>query len=103
MSCTRATPVPAGRDGGSRGGDGGGKSPGGGGCDNAALNASANATEMIIRIPVFYRSPEEGLMRRLMTMAAAVLIAVTLASTGLHADAKRWWSYVEALANDGME
>src|ERR1700730_9515378 len=41
-------------------------------------------------------------MRRVLTMAAAVTL-VTLAGTGLHADAKRWWSYVEALANDGME
>jgi Zn-dependent M28 family amino/carboxypeptidase len=38
-------------------------------------------------------------MRRLLTMAAVL----TLAGTGLHADAKRWWSFVEALANDGME
>jgi Zn-dependent M28 family amino/carboxypeptidase len=41
-------------------------------------------------------------MRRALTMAV-VLTLVTLAGTGLHADAKRWWSYVEALANDGME
>src|SRR5438093_6702192 len=38
-------------------------------------------------------------MRRILTMA----VVVTLAGTGLQADAKRWWSYVEALANDGME
>jgi len=30
-------------------------------------------------------------------------VVVTLAGTGLQADAKRWWSFVEALANDGME
>jgi len=33
-------------------------------------------------------------------MAAVV---VTLAGAGAHADAKRWWSFVESLANDGME
>ena len=38
-------------------------------------------------------------MRRILTMA----VVVTLAGTGLQADAKRWWSFVEALANDGME
>jgi Zn-dependent M28 family amino/carboxypeptidase len=38
-------------------------------------------------------------MRRVL-MAAVV---VTLAGAGAHADAKRWWSFVESLANDGME
>src|SRR5260370_30595920 len=41
-------------------------------------------------------------MRRVLTVAVVVTL-VTLAGAGLHADAKRWWSYVEALANDGME
>src|SRR5437899_10788776 len=30
-------------------------------------------------------------------------VVVTLAGAGAQADAKRWWSFVEALANDGME
>jgi Zn-dependent M28 family amino/carboxypeptidase len=38
-------------------------------------------------------------MRRVLTM----VVVMTLAGTGLDADAKRWWSYVETLANDGME
>jgi Zn-dependent M28 family amino/carboxypeptidase len=38
-------------------------------------------------------------MRRIVTIAAVVM----LAGTSLQADAKRWWSFVEALANDGME
>jgi len=42
-------------------------------------------------------------MRRLMTRTAFVTVVVMLAGVGLRADAKRWWSYVEALANDGME
>ena len=32
-----------------------------------------------------------------------ITVVVTLAGAAPHADAKRWWSYVEALANDGME
>jgi hypothetical protein len=36
--------------------------------------------------------------------AAAAIIAATLTGPiALRADAKRWWSHVEALANDGME
>jgi len=31
------------------------------------------------------------------------VVVVTLAGAGAHADAKRWWSFVESLANDGME
>jgi Zn-dependent M28 family amino/carboxypeptidase len=31
------------------------------------------------------------------------VVVVTLAGVGAHADAKRWWSFVESLANDGME
>ncbi len=38
-------------------------------------------------------------MRRVLTVGVAIL-AVT---TCLRADEKRWWSHVEALANDGME
>ena len=38
-------------------------------------------------------------MRRVLTM----VVVMTLAGTGLDADAKRWWSFVETLANDGME
>src|SRR3954462_11257129 len=33
---------------------------------------------------------------------AIAIVAVAVGATGLHADAKRWWSHVEALANDGM-
>ena len=39
-------------------------------------------------------------MRRFLMIAMAVMLAGTI---GLRADAKRWWSHVEALANDGME
>ena len=39
-------------------------------------------------------------MRRVMAVTIAAMLSVTL---GLRADAKRWWSHVEALANDGME
>ena len=38
-------------------------------------------------------------MRRV--LMAAVVVALT--GAGAHADAKRWWSFVESLANDGME
>lgn len=38
-------------------------------------------------------------MRRVVTIA----VIVVLAAAGVRADAKRWWSFVEALANDGME
>jgi Peptidase family M28 len=38
-------------------------------------------------------------MRRVLMVA----VVVTLAGAGAHADAKRWWSFVESLANDGME
>jgi Zn-dependent M28 family amino/carboxypeptidase len=41
-------------------------------------------------------------MRRVMTMAVAV-VAMLAGATGLGADEQRWWSHVEALANDGME
>src|SRR5262245_42427023 len=34
------------------------------------------------------------------TLFALLVIAAT---AGVHADGKRWWSHVEALANDGME
>jgi Zn-dependent M28 family amino/carboxypeptidase len=39
-------------------------------------------------------------MRR---VCAAAIAAVFLGSIALHADAARWWSHVEALANDGMQ
>jgi Zn-dependent M28 family amino/carboxypeptidase len=39
-------------------------------------------------------------MRRFITCAAIALLAATI---GLRADAKRWWSHVEALAGDAME
>ena len=41
-------------------------------------------------------------MRRVSAMVLA-LTALLANSVGLGADAKRWWSHVEALANDGME
>jgi hypothetical protein len=40
-------------------------------------------------------------MRRVVAVTIVIIILATL--TGLRADAKRWWSHVEALANDGME
>ena len=39
-------------------------------------------------------------MRRVLMMA---VVALLLGAIGLRADEKRWWSHVEALANDGME
>jgi Zn-dependent M28 family amino/carboxypeptidase len=39
-------------------------------------------------------------MRRVLMMAVVALLAGAI---GLRADEKRWWSHVEALANDGME
>ena len=39
-------------------------------------------------------------MRRFITCAAIVTVVAT---TGVGADGKRWWSHVEALAGDGME
>ena len=39
-------------------------------------------------------------MRRALAIVAVVVLA---GSIGLRADAARWWSHVEALANDGME
>ena len=39
-------------------------------------------------------------MRRVLTMA---VVAGVACGAALHADEKRWWSHVEALANDGME
>jgi Zn-dependent M28 family amino/carboxypeptidase len=35
--------------------------------------------------------------------ASVAIVLATLGSIVLHADAKRWWAHVEALANDGME
>src|SRR5579872_7432795 len=40
-------------------------------------------------------------MRRLGILA--IIVAAIAGGIALHADDKRWWSYVEALANDGME
>jgi len=40
------------------------------------------------------------LMRRIFTYTVLVTLATT---TAMHADAKRWWSHVEALSNDSME
>jgi Zn-dependent M28 family amino/carboxypeptidase len=40
------------------------------------------------------------MMRRMLLVAVLAMLAGTI---GLRADAKRWWSHVEALANDGME
>src|SRR5437660_11754793 len=39
-------------------------------------------------------------MRRVLTITVLAMLAGAI---GLRADAKRWWSHVEALANDGME
>src|SRR5438477_11353575 len=39
-------------------------------------------------------------MRRVLTITVVAMLAGAI---GLRADAKRWWSHVEALANDGME
>jgi Zn-dependent M28 family amino/carboxypeptidase len=39
-------------------------------------------------------------MRRVLTVTVVAMLA---GAVGLRADAKRWWSHVEALANDGME
>src|SRR5579872_6224996 len=40
-------------------------------------------------------------MRRLGILA--IIVAAIAGGIALHADQKRWWSHVEALANDGME
>src|SRR5262245_43716922 len=43
-------------------------------------------------------------MRRLLTITCAALLAATVAPRAADPDtATRWWSHVEALANDGME
>jgi len=43
-------------------------------------------------------------MRRLLTITVAGLLAATVAPRAADTDtATRWWSHVEALANDGME
>jgi Zn-dependent M28 family amino/carboxypeptidase len=39
-------------------------------------------------------------MRRVLTITVVAMLAGAI---GLRADGKRWWSHVEALANDGME
>ena len=39
-------------------------------------------------------------MRRVVSI---VVVALVAGAIGLRADEKRWWSHVEALANDGME
>src|SRR5262250_2285539 len=42
------------------------------------------------------------MMRRVLVQVIAVCWVVSLSAAG-EADGKRWWSYVEALANDGMQ
>ena len=37
-----------------------------------------------------------------MRNAFRAVVFIAIAGTALHADQKRWWSHVEALANDGM-
>src|SRR5580704_4244252 len=62
----------------------------------------ARARNTVIRPP--WRGILSVLEAHAMRRVAAAIIAATLSgSIALRADARRWWSHVEALANDGME
>src|SRR3989442_772342 len=68
----------------------------------ASSIASTSGARILLRIADCGLRIAEDVMRRMLTMTLAAMLAAT---TMMRADdgAARWWAHVQALANDGME
>src|ERR1700730_3436063 len=55
------------------------------------------------QVPCCVRCVSGGKMKRLIALILGLAAVTTLLAAPEGGDGKRWWSYVEALANDGMQ